>query len=175
MSKVLFAKGTKASLPTSGQAPYKIFFTTDTYEMYVADASGVPQRYNNEILNVTVLPSVGIEGKIYVYNNLGEISLQTYYNGTWIDLSSNGSGIDQSLLDLLLGLKEKTDVLTYTGENITRIDTTYVDGTPSEFTEYSYDVNGNVLQETIHKQGKVVTNTFTYSGEDITQINTTIL
>lgn len=177
MAKVEFKKGLKANLPNSADDNV-LLFTNDTGELYKGQGTGQPLLKYSDVIYKTTLPVSGLEEKVYlVESGVGSLKLYAYRNGTWIDFSSGGQGVDTNILNMLLGLESKTDTFGYDdNENIISVDTVYVNpNLNDENTTYTYDNNENITKEETTKQGKKIINTFSYDANDnIIGVNTVV-
>lgn len=169
-------KGLKVNLPLSAEDNV-LFFTNDSGEIYKGNGIGSPLVKYCDVIYLDTLPASGEEGKVYlIQDGLNGLKMYSYRNTNWIDFSSNGGGVDNDVLNMLLGLEDKVDSLTYDIEgNVTEINTIYSNpNLDNEMVNYVYNSEGDVIQEEITKMGKKVTNTFTYSNGNIVTIQTVV-
>lgn len=170
-------KGLKVNLPLSAEDNV-LFFTNDSGEIYKGNGIGSPLIKYCDVIYETTLPTSGEEGKIYlIEDGLNGLKMYSYRNTNWIDFSSNGGGVDNNVLNMLLGLEDKVDTFGYDlNENVISIDTVYSNpNLTDENTVYSYDIDGNVISEEITKLGKKITSTFIYDVKgNISSVSTVV-
>lgn len=174
MSKVVFMQGNKAGLPTTGVNNATLYFVNDTEELYKSVGDGLPLAKMSEVRVVSTLPTENIiDEKLYVVSSGEDLELFAYVDGAWKTIAASGSPVADDRVDILFNLKNKQDVLTYDGEgNIVKLETT---GEVDEEINYAYDNRGNIMTETILRQGYKVVNTFGYDEQDnIVQIDTNV-
>lgn len=172
MAKVIFKQGASINLPVLGTDSNTLYFANDLGCLYKSVGDGLPLQKFSDCIFVDVLPLVGVKDKVYIVKGAKNIQIHVW-DEKWNTLVSGGQVVDDERIDILFGLVNRKDVLTYNeNDEIIKVTTT---GEVEETIDYEYDVDGNITKETINRQDKVVVNTFGYDENgSIIEINTIV-
>lgn len=170
-SNVVFKRGNRVDLPLN-ERNNVLLFTNDTGELYRGNGSTRPLSKVSDVKFVESLPVSDIlSDKLYVVVTAGSVELWLH-DGEWRELVSGGNVQDSKRIEILLGLKNKKDILTYNEDGeIVKVETT---GEVEEVVNYEY-LDGNIVKETIKKEGKIIANSFGYDENgNISEIDTVV-